>query len=798
MTSKPLKNFLLLTPLGISLLLVAFASDGLFGDLSNYHLHIWMDAFLGFSYLLIAGALIYFVRAREDVKFTFFFILFSIFNIITAIFHFFDMFSPYWGSPSIDLLVKSLTAVVSVMTSLFVWRSIPFAISVPSPELLDKKNRELLELNIQLEKLAVAKSQDSSQLDSIFNSTGDAILLKNPDGIVINCNKSFTELYGYTKEEIIGRSVKDLVPADKYDQLHKIMSNLRKGKTTYSLETYGIKKDGTRCAISLTVSPIYSSDRKIIGASSIARDISSRIEFEKKLSDNEQLMKTVIQSVTTGILSVSERGVITLTNSSLNNMFGYEPGELIGQKVEVLVPKRYRDSHPIYRQAFWRKPENRQMGAGRELTGVRKDGREFPVEIGLAPIIHERNEVLASVIDISERRFAENYLLQEHDTIKKVLELNTDGWWDWDLRNPKTVYFSPSFKALFGYKDREISNEYASWKQLTFNNEFEEIEKNLQLHLMTDGKHPFHQKIRYKHKDGTSVWTICKGMAFKGESGCFERMIGVHFDISKEIKLDSDLQRTNRELQLRSDEMEQFIYTVSHDLKSPLVTSMSFLNFLREDLEAKKYDEVEDSAIELEKALKQMRSLIHDILEVSRLGTVKLLREPVNLTHLIDNIVQKFMDNDSTIPTRITVQRNMGAVEGDPKRLSALFENLITNASKYNKRKDVKEKTIDVFSEIKNQEYRICVRDNGPGIHAKFHTKIFELFHRLDTKVEGTGVGLAIVAKVAEQHDGTAWVESEPGRGSSFWVSLPMTRKVTIGNDDAVNKRIRNTENLAH
>src|SRR5690606_33844604 len=159
--------------------------------------------------------------------------------------------------------------------------------------------------------------------------------------------------------------------------------------------------------VSLTLSPIKDRDGRIIGISSISRDITVQKKVRNEMAQNERLMSAIIKSVPAGIILVDERGKILISNPYLDNMFGYGENGVVGLTVEDLIPKQVRAKHPALRQKFLANPQMRQMGAGRELMGQRRDGSEVPVEVGLAPVADQgRMRVLATLIDITERKKA--------------------------------------------------------------------------------------------------------------------------------------------------------------------------------------------------------------------------------------------------------------------------------------------------------------------------------------------------------------------------------------------------------
>jgi len=232
-----------------------------------------------------------------------------------------------------------------------------------------------------------------------------------------------------------------------------------------------------------------------------------------------------------------------------------------------------------------------------------------------------------------------------------------------------------------------------------------------------------------------------------------------------------DSQRLGDELRDKNQEMERFAYTVSHDLKSPLVSCTGLLSFVLEDLESGDMDEARASIGRVQNNVRRMELCIQDLLDLSRIGRIRYTPETLDMEKLLAKITDDLRPRDDAAGVEIAVEADLPAVVADRIRVVEVFENLIVNALKYGC--PGPGGMITVGSEVTEAENRYFVRDNGPGIDARYHEKIFELFQRLDKSQEGSGAGLTIVARIMEIHGGRAWVESEVGTGACFWVAFP-------------------------
>jgi len=249
---------------------------------------------------------------------------------------------------------------------------------------------------------------DIQHLASIVQNSNDAIIGKTLAGMITSWNAGAERLYGYSAEEAIGQPISMLIPPDHADDFPWLMSQVSSGQKVDHYETVRQRKDGTRLDVSLTVSPIRDEAETIIGASAIARDITGRKQVELALRRSETRFRTLIETAPGAILLVDESGLIVLVNERVEAIFGYTRDALLGQPVEMLLPQQFRAEHVAYRNGYFEQPGVRPMGIGRDLSGQRKDGSQFPVEIGLSHLQTETGVLaLAFVTDITERKRAE-------------------------------------------------------------------------------------------------------------------------------------------------------------------------------------------------------------------------------------------------------------------------------------------------------------------------------------------------------------------------------------------------------
>ena len=225
------------------------------------------------------------------------------------------------------------------------------------------------------------------------------------------------------------------------------------------------------------------------------------------------------------------------------------------------------------------------------------------------------------------------------------------------------------------------------------------------------------------------------------------------------------------ELEAKNTELERFNYTVSHELKSPIVTIKGFLGSVEKDIRENNFEAAKKDFPRISKATDNLYRTLSDLLELSRLGHTVNEFEEVDLTRLAHEAMETIHARIQAKRVKVHISSQMPKVRGDRLRLHEVFENLIDNASKYTGSQQFPQIEIGVRME---EPPVIFIHDNGLGVDPKYHETIFGLFNKLDNNSEGTGIGLAIVKRIIETHGGKIWVESEgPGKGSTFCFTLP-------------------------
>ena len=339
----------------------------------------------------------------------------------------------------------------------------------------------------------------------------------------------------------------------------------------------------------------------------------------------------------------------------------------------------------------------------------------------------------------------------------------------------RIIYANDAYCEISGYCFEELvgkthSNQNSGMHPKEF---FEGLWKTISSDQVWQGN------ICNRSKGGCLYWVSTTIVPFSTFDGQITHFVAISNDITRLVENEQKLEKANKKLVQSNEEMERFTYSVSHDLKSPLITIRGYLSCLREDIRNAAEERIERDINRIDHAAIGMGEIIHDLLELSRVGRIDQHPQYCDIQVLTREVIERLegVVGDSEID--IQLDENMPEVWADPVRLKQLLQNLITNAIKYGKPESgVCRIRISAINE--QDVVRLCVEDNGPGISPEHHEKIFELFQRLQADQEGSGIGLSIVKRIMETQGGSVWVDSEPGSGARFYLDFPIPQSSRI------------------
>jgi len=493
-----------------------------------------------------------------------------------------------------------------------------------------------------------------------------------------------------------------------------------------------------------------------------------------RVKESEARYRNLVDCAPDPIVVSDKEGRILLVNSQVEKCFGYNRDELLGNAVEILVPKRFREQHVKSRYGYLTKPYVRSMGNEGTLYGLRKSGEEFPVEIGLSPVETEGGLLVTTIIrDVTARKQAEEaqrHIQGRYQELVNNLPVGvfrkTPGQYGEFLEvNPAMVemFEADSADQLLKYS---VSDLYCdpSYRLVVSN-------KLLEYGSVRG------EELKMKTLRGREFYAALTAVTRKDDNGnvWFD---GIVEDITEwktgEIKireLNENLRAYSTDLEVANRELESFSYSVSHDLRAPLRALDGYSYMLQSDYADQLDDEGLDRLQRMRSAAQRMAQLIDDLLELSRVSRTKVRREPVDLNMIAEEVIHYLRNGEPQRRVDIVVQPDL-KTNGDPRLLRVVMDNLIGNAWKFTSRRA--DAHIEIGGRKNGEKVVYYVRDNGAGFDMAYVNKLFGPFQRLHDvgDYQGTGIGLATVQRVIDKHGGKIWAEAEVDHGATFYFSL--------------------------
>lgn len=610
-----------------------------------------------------------------------------------------------------------------------------------------------------------------AHFSAIIASSSDAIIGKNLDGIVTSWNQAAERMFGYSETETIGQPIEKLIQAQQTNEEHTILGRIQKGECIEHYETMRKRKNGEIFPVSVTISPIRNAAGELIGASKIVRDITDRKRAEVESRENR--FRALFDTIVDGIVVIDASGKIQTLNPAAISLFGYAPIEVQGQNIKIFMPEPYAGEHDTYLNNYLTTGINKVIGIGREVTGKRRDGSTFPMELAVSEMEVGGERMFTGIVrDITQRKQAEVEIQARENRFRALFDTIVDGIIVIDA-NGNIQTLNPAAVRLFGYAPHEVQGKNV--KILMPAPYAEEHDGYLQNYFTTGIKKiiGIGREVTGKRKDGS---TFPMELAVSEMAVGHERMFtGIVRDITERKAIETALS-TASELALKANQAKsEFLASMSHELRTPLNAILGFSQLF--EMAEELSEDYRDYAGEITRAGKHLLALINDLIDLSRIETGKLdmciesvkLRDVIHQSlHLIEPLLK---EQQISLLNTISLTENL-SVKADTMRLRQVIINLLSNAIKYN----YPGGKVTLSCESHSSWMQFTISDTGSGIPADKQSRVFTAFDRLGLETSstvGTGIGLVISQRIIEAMGGSIGFESTEGIGSTFWIKLP-------------------------
>ena len=653
-----------------------------------------------------------------------------------------------------------------------------------------------------------------SLLAYVVESSDDSIIAVTLDGIVLTWNGGAENIFGYHAGEVVGKPVSILLPSDLPGDVSNILDRIRRGEQVEHYQTTRISKDGKKVHISLTVSPILDATGRIIGASSIARDITERKEREEEIKQTNGYLENVLENSPDAIGIVDEHGKFIKWNKMAAELYGYSFEELRGKSGFGLYADR--DELVIMLKDLRRQGSVKK----REMLMKREDGSTAPFEISIGLLQDREGRVLGSVSvgrDLSEiknalielkasnerlsgeiivRKRAEEEVLRLGRQNQLILDAAGEGIVGLDTAG-RVAFINPAGAELAGYRIEELIQK--DFHQMVHHSRADgapyPVHECPMFESLTTGAARRERDEVFWRKDGTNFPVAYSSTPILEEGQIVGAVLTFRDITVRKVALEqlnkyrdhledlvkertTELATANERLTCEIEERKRaeealklLAYSVAHDLKSPAIGIYGITKRLHKQFKDVLDDKGRNYCEQILKASGHIAALVEMINVYIVTKETRPLFEKINIREILTMIKDEFSSQLTIRGIEWFEPDSDIEIMGDRLSILRVFRNFVDNALKYGGERLSK---IWIGHEETESSHIFSITDNGKGLKVVDAEKVFELFERHETSrgIEGAGLGLAIVKEIAKQHGGLVWVEPAAKKGTTFFTSI--------------------------
>ncbi|HEU4415823.1 MAG TPA: PAS domain S-box protein [Candidatus Angelobacter sp.] len=617
-------------------------------------------------------------------------------------------------------------------------------------------------------KTPIAVALENISLATAIEQVAEAVVITDTRGRIQYVNPAFTRITGYSFGEAIGKNPRILRSGKQDPAFYEYLWETISAGMIWRGQLINRRKDGSHYTEEMTITPVRDTSGKIASYIAIKQDVTAR----KAAAEAQEFLASIVEFSDDAIIGRSPDGIIVSWNRGAEALFGYRAEEIIGQSVTRLAPPDMVDKINDVIQRV-KCGEEMPTYDGRGLT---KDGRVLDISATVSPVTNADGELVAVAAilrDISRRKRAETELNQSEQRYRLLFERNMAGVFR-SSQNGNFLDCNDAGAKILGYESgADLIGRPAT--DVFFAPEEKEV---VDQEMMRKGMVP-NQELRMRRKDGSAVWVMSNTSIMEGGPGG-PVVEGTFIDISARKQAEEQLRLAKEAAEAANRAKSEFLANMSHEIRTPMngVIGMTELA-LDTDLSPVQRDYLNTVKASADALL----TVINDILDFSKIEARKLeiervgfsLREMVRGT--LKGLAVRAREKNLALLCHFAPDAP-DAVMGDPVRLRQILMNLVGNAVKFTQRGKIMVAVRKTFDSDQNGLVQFSVSDTGIGVPADKQKSIFDAFVQADTSATrvygGTGLGLTIASQLVKLMGGQIWMESEVGKGSTFYFNAPL------------------------
>lgn len=617
------------------------------------------------------------------------------------------------------------------------------------------------------------QKHDHQFFKSVINNLDDlAIFFINTEGIIQTWNLGAENLLHYSKEEVIGKHFSIIYQNDSIESKYpEYVLNKVNEVGKFEHEGWRKRKDNTRFWAKSKVSVVYDDNGEFLGYYKIIQNLNVIKQSSESKKESEDRYRLLVHSVSDyAIFLLDNEGKISTWNSGAENLLGYQQEEVLNQSFTIFytkedleakfpqfaLEKARQDGKFLYE--IWKKKKDGSLFWASTILNVIKDSN-FNV-IGFSNITR----------DLSAKKIAEFDLWKSEEKYRTLVE----GVQDYAIilldKEGNVKSWNAGAEKLQGYKDEEIMGKHFSVFYTTESKESHFPEYELEK-AVKDGRFE-HEGWRVR-KDGSMFWTNAIIRPLYNESGNLLGFSKISRDLTFRKRIEDELNRKNNELSKKNEDLDNFIYAVSHDLRVPISNLEGLIDALIQSLPDTCKEPVRELFLYTRKSIDNLKEVVRDLSEIGRIQKEENIEVvKVNFNELIEEFKTVHNKQIQEAKAIINCELEVKEILFSKKNLRSIIQNLLINAINY--RSSERHPEISIRTAKENEYIQLIISDNGMGIQKVHLSRIFEMFKRIYTHVEGTGIGLYIVKRIMDNVEGKIEVFSDVGVGTTFKLYFPI------------------------